>query len=75
MSSSMKQSLPHLVCEEEKKNWEKKKKNKGIRGKWDLVVQHLIGHKMKLNKWVAKVEWDMQDVEVVEGVAYMRSMH
>jgi hypothetical protein len=43
--------------------------NKGKRGKWDLVVQHWIGHKMKLNKWVAKVEWDMQDVEVVEGVA------
>ena len=52
-----------------KKKIGKKKKNKGIRGKWDLVVQHLIGHKMKLNKWVAKVEWDMQDVEVVEGVA------
>jgi hypothetical protein len=51
MSSSMKQSLPHLVCEEEKKKLgKKKKKNKGIRGKWDLVVQHLIGHKMKLNK-------------------------
>jgi hypothetical protein len=50
------------------------KKNKGKRGKWDLVVQHWIGHKMKLNKWVAKVEWNMQDVEVVEDVANMRSM-
>jgi hypothetical protein len=31
-------------------------------------VQHRIGHKMKLNKCVAKVKWDMQDVEVVEVV-------
>jgi hypothetical protein len=34
-----------------------------------MVEGFLLGHKMKLNKWVAKVQWDMQDVEVVEGVA------
>jgi hypothetical protein len=45
------------------------KKSKGKRGKWDLVMQHCKGYKIELNKWVAKVEWDMQDVEVVEGGA------
>jgi hypothetical protein len=46
-----------------------RKKSKGKRGKWDLVMQHCKGYTIELNKWVAKVEWDMQDVGVVEGVA------
>jgi hypothetical protein len=37
-------------------------------------MKHRIGYKIKLEKWIARFPRDMQDVEVVEGVAKMRSM-
>jgi hypothetical protein len=38
------------------------------------VLKHWIGYKIKLDIRVGGVEGDMQDVELVEVVAHMRSM-
>jgi hypothetical protein len=46
-----------------------KRKIKGNRGRRDLELKLWIGHKIKLEKWIARFPWDMQDVGVVEEVA------
>jgi hypothetical protein len=54
---------------------EMKKNPRGKSWEWDLVVQQWIGYKIKWKIQVRKVIWDMQDVEVVEGVTKMRSIN